>query len=114
MALLYITPVPMIGPEGNQRTARDNAAVFEPGQTTIILDFSSAAAVSGVLPHIADPRTARVYRVYADAACHIKGHDLNANLNVKATTSDMPWPEAYLDYFEPGPTLAYISVIAAA
>lgn len=114
MSLLYITPVPMIGPDGYQRTAQDNAAVLEPGTTTIILDFSSAAAISSELPHVADPTLARLYRIYADAACHIKAHALGDNLNVKAATTDMPWPADHLNYLEPGPTLAYISVIAAA
>lgn len=114
MSLLYITPVPMIGPDGYQRTAKDGAAVLEPGSTTIILDFSSAAAISSELPHVADPAAARGYFIYGDAACHIKAHALGDNLNAKATTSDMPWPEGYINYLEPGPTLAYISVIAAA
>ena len=114
MALLYITPMTMIGPNGYQHTGKDNLPVLEPGSTTIIVDFGSGAAVSSELPHVADPKSARVYRLYADAACHIKAHAAGDNLSVKATTGHMPLPEAAVEYFEPGPTFAYISVIVAA
>lgn len=113
MAKLFITPMTMIGPSGYQHTGKDNLPVLEPGSTTIIVDFGSGAAVSTVLPHVADASSARVYRLYADAACHIKAHAAGDNLNVKATTSDMPMAAAVMEYFEPGQGLAYISAIAA-
>lgn len=113
MAKLFITPLPMIGLEGFQRTGKDNLPTLVPGVTTLVVDFGSGAAVSTELPHVADPKSARVYRLYTDAACHIKAHTAGDNLNVKATTSDMPMAAAVMEYFEPGQGLAYISAIAA-
>ena len=113
MAKLFITPMTMVGLEGYQRTGKDMLATLGPGATTVVVDFGSGAAVSVELPHVADPTAARNYRLYADAACHIKAHAAGDNLNVKATTSDMPLPAAAVEYFEPGPGLVYISAIAA-
>ena len=113
MAKLFITPMTMVGLEGYQRTGKDNLPTLVPGGTTLVVDFGSGAAVSTVLPHVADPSAARNYRLYADAACHIKAHAAGDNLNVKATTSDMPLPAYAVEYFEPGQGLAYISAIAA-
>lgn len=113
MAKLFITPMTMVGLEGYQRTGKDNLPTLVPGGTTLVVDFGSGAAVSAELPHVADPSTARNYRLYADAACHIKAHAAGDNLNAKATTSDMPMAAAVMEYFEPGQGLAYISAIAA-
>jgi hypothetical protein len=114
MSLLYITPLTMVGPDGYQMTGKDGVPVFEINVTTIIVDFSSGAAVSDILPHVADPTAARLYQIYADADCHIRGHAAGDNLNVKATTGHMPVGANIFMHFAPGVGLAYISAIAAA
>jgi hypothetical protein len=114
MSLLYITPLTMVGPDGYQMTGKDCVPVLEVNVTTIIVDFSSAAAVSTILPHVADASAARLYHIYADAACHIKGHAAGDNLNSKATTSHMPFGANESRFYAPSADLAYISAIAAA
>ena len=112
MAKLFITPLAMVGPDGYQQSARDGLPVLAPGVTTIILDFGSGAAISSVLPHVAAPTAARIYRITNDAACHIKAHAAGDSTN--ATTSNDYYPTEGVSYFVPGATLDKISVIAAA